>query len=81
MSKSKTCTDTFQFENHPFFEHIRKTLPDDKHRTQNLIECKDDVLFAWDSKNCCILTWNWRAAQTKSTIGDVKFQVWSDEKF
>lgn len=75
MSKSKTCTDTFHFENHPFFDQIRKTLPDDKNHTQNLIECKDDILFAFDSKNYCILTWNWRTAQTKTSNDDVKFQV------
>lgn len=74
MSTPKTCTDTFRFDEQPLFHQLRKTLPDDKSHTQNLIECKDDMLFAWDSTNCCVLALNWRAAQLKAD-GSIKHQT------
>lgn len=74
MSKSKTCTDTFNFEVQPFFEEMRKSLPNDATvQTQNLIECKDDMLFGWNSTDCCVVVFNWRLAQSKSD-GSVIFQ-------
>lgn len=65
MSKSKTCTDTFRFENQPFFEVLRKSLRDDTASTQNLIECKDDMLFGWNPLDFCVIAFNWRLAQSK----------------
>lgn len=81
MVPTKTCTDTFKFDEQPFFNQLRKTLPDhisSSNSTLNLIECKDDMLFAWDAKSYCVLAWNWRAAQSKV---DVKFQVSFDSDF
>lgn len=74
MKTTKTCTDTFNFEKQQLFHHLRKTLPDNISHTQNLIECKDDMLFAWDSTNCNVLALNWRAAQLK-TDGSIKYQT------
>lgn len=74
MSKSNTCTDTFRFEAQPFFELLRKVLPSDLLCTQNLIECKDDILFGWNSLDCCIIAFNWRLAQSKGD-GTVNFQT------
>lgn len=74
MNIAKTCTDTFRFDEQPLFHHLRKTLPSYKSHTQNLIECKDDMLFAWDSTNCCVLALNWRAAQLKAD-GTIQYQV------
>lgn len=74
MDKSKTCTDTFRFENQPFFEKLRKTIPNDITFTQNLIECKDDTLFGWNSIECNIFSFNWRLAQSKSD-GTVNYQT------
>lgn len=74
MAKGKTCTDTFGFETEPFFQHLRKTLPADKTHSQNLIECKDDVIFAWNSTENSVLALNWRTAQAK-TDGNIKYQV------
>lgn len=74
-SKSKTCTDTFQFEGQPFFELLRKTIPNDSLYTQNLIECKDDMLFGWNSLDCCVIAFNWRLAQSNGDNGAVNFQT------
>lgn len=74
MSKSSTCTDTFRFETQPFFELLRKVLPNDLACTQNLIECKDDMLFGWNPLDCCIIAFNWRLAQSKDD-GTVSFQT------
>ncbi|XP_065090306.1 nuclear pore complex protein Nup88-like isoform X2 [Ochlerotatus camptorhynchus] len=60
-----TSTDSFGFNGMKIFEVARDCLPDDRKRTQNLVETKDDVLFVWNSKNCCVLTLNWRAASVK----------------
>lgn len=73
MSKSKTCTDTFHLESQPFFELLRKKLPKDTSFTQNLIECKDDMLFGWDSIECCVIVFNWRLAQSENN-GNIQFQ-------
>lgn len=74
MSKSKTCTDAFRFEGQRFFEELRKSLANDTPRKQNLIECKDDMLFGWNSVECCLVVFNWRLMQSK-TDGSVDFQT------
>lgn len=76
MSKSKTCTDTFRFEAQPFFELLRKTIPSGTLYTQNLIECKDDMLFGWNSVDSCVVAFNWRLAQSNGGGGGaVSFQT------
>lgn len=60
-----SSADSFGFNGMKIFEVARDCLPDDRKRTQNLVETKDDVLFVWNSKNCCVLTLNWRAASSK----------------
>uniref|UniRef100_A0A1Q3F3Y6 Putative nuclear pore complex nup88/rnup84 component n=1 Tax=Culex tarsalis TaxID=7177 RepID=A0A1Q3F3Y6_CULTA len=60
-----TSTDSFGFNGLKLFEVVRDCLPDDRKRTQNLLETKDDMLFVWNSKNCSVLTVNWRAANVK----------------
>lgn len=60
-----SSADSFGFNAMKIFEVARDCLPDDRKRTQNLVETKDDVLFVWNSKNCCVLTLNWRAASAK----------------
>ena len=57
-------TDSFEFGKHKLFKHLEKSLPD-KFNTQNIIECKDDILFAWDSSEYCVLSLNWRAANAQ----------------
>lgn len=65
MNKLNTCTDSFHFEAQPFFEVLRKALPNDTANTQNLIECKDDMLFGWNPLDCSVIVFNWRLAQSK----------------
>lgn len=74
MNKANTCTDTFGFETQPFFEQLRKSIPNDIVSTQSLIECKDDMLFGWNSSECCVIVFNWRLAQTKGGA-NVSFQT------
>lgn len=74
MSKSKTCTDTFRFEAQPFFEQLRKSIPNATLYTQNLIECKDDMLFGWNPLDCSVIVFNWRLAQSNDNES-VNFQT------
>lgn len=74
MAKNKTCSDTFDFGEQPLFKALCAKLPDDTTRTQNLIECKDDMVFAWNSTDSCVLVLNWRAAKGKGDES-VKFQT------
>lgn len=53
-----TSTDTFKFNEEKMFEVLRECLPGEL-ITQNLVECKDDMLYAWNSKNCCVFAFNW----------------------
>lgn len=70
----RTCTDTFDFGGHALFEQLRKTLPDDRSRALNIIECKEDVVYAWNASDCCVMTLNWRAARSKGD-GSINYQV------
>lgn len=75
MSNPKPCTDTFRFETQPFFDVLRKALEESNVvKTQNLIECKDDMLFGWNPLDCCVIVFNWRLAQSKDD-GNVNFQT------
>lgn len=67
-------TDSFQFNEEKLFQEIRKSLPDDLASTQNLICVFDDILFAWNSKNCCVLSLNWRLNRAKEP-NSVAYQV------
>lgn len=67
------CSDTFDFNNLKMFEVLRDCLPDNKNSTQNILEIKDDVLFVWNSKNCCLLSINWRSHMGKKAA--VMYQV------
>lgn len=71
---SKFETDCFRFGKHEMFKVLRNALPEDKTRTQNIIECKDDILFAWNSVDCNVLCINWRAVYTKKDEL-IKYQV------
>lgn len=68
MSKPTTCTDAYRLESQPFFEILRDKLPIDRSYTQNLIECKDDMIYGWNAIDCCVVVFNWRLAQSKSDV-------------
>lgn len=58
-------TDIINLNKSKMFEKIRSGLPKEANITQNLIECKDDLLYAWHSTDSVLLVINWRAAQIK----------------
>ncbi|XP_053660436.1 nuclear pore complex protein Nup88 [Anopheles marshallii] len=60
-----TKTDSFGFNATKLFQVARDCSPDEHKHTQNLVESKDDMLFVWNAKNCCILVLNWRAAASR----------------
>lgn len=73
MSNSNLITDTFGLNGTNLFHRVRESLPfGDKNVTQNLIECRDDLIFAWDSEKSCVLVLNWRAAKVQGE--NVKYQ-------
>lgn len=69
-----SSTDTFNFNEEKLFQVIRDCLPDDLSNTQNLICVFDDILYAWNSKNCCVLSLNWRLNRVKEP-NHVAYQV------
>lgn len=71
---SSTCSDTFNFGNHSLFKQIKDFLPADKDFTQNNLDCKDDIIFVWNSKDCNLLSLNWRAAKVKG-FDKIKYQT------
>ncbi|KAH8383504.1 hypothetical protein KR009_008940 [Drosophila setifemur] len=73
-----SLTDCLELNKTALFEKIRSGLPVVQ-KTQNLLDCKDDLLFAWDSKDSCLLVRNWRAPLTDSSTdakrAGVQFQT------
>lgn len=72
-------TDYLKFNEQKLFATFRQTIaPVDKSRTQNLIECKDDMIFVWNSVDCCVMSLNWRAAIARNDdliMYQVSFQL------
>lgn len=69
-----SCTDVLNLNDEKLFEVVRDCLPDNLNVTQNLICIQDDILYAWNSKNCCVLTLNWKHNQIKEP-NSVQYQV------
>lgn len=69
-----SSTDCLQLNKTSMFAKIRAGLPMERLQTQNLLECKDDLLYCWDSKENCLLVLNWRAALSKG-FDEIKYQV------
>ena len=69
-----SSTDCLQLNKTSMFAKIRAGLPVERLQTQNLLECKDDLLYCWDSKENCLLVLNWRAALSKG-FDEIKYQV------
>lgn len=72
-------TDCFRLGRHAMFRTLRDQLDTSpqgaRPNAQNLIEAKDDMLFAWQAADCSVLCLNWRAAYTKAEAAEVPFQV------
>ncbi|KAH8232542.1 hypothetical protein KR032_009084 [Drosophila birchii] len=73
-----SLTDILELNKEELFAKIRNGLPLVQ-KTQNLLDCKDDLLFAWNAKDSCLLVRNWRASLTdaegKHSSGGVQFQT------
>ncbi|XP_004536396.1 nuclear pore complex protein Nup88 [Ceratitis capitata] len=70
---SINSTDTLKLNHTAMFAKIRAGLPIERQHTQNLLESKDDMLYAWDSEDCCLLAMNWRLAAFEG-CNAVKYQ-------
>jgi nuclear pore complex protein Nup88 len=51
-------TDRLGLSERKLFQIVREHLPSLNLKTRNIIECKEDTLFVWNSKDSCILTLN-----------------------
>lgn len=51
-------TDRLGLSERKLFQVLREHLPSLNPKTRNIIECKEDILFVWNSKDTCILTVN-----------------------
>lgn len=73
---SQVETDCFRLGRHEMFRRLREALPsrDGSNAAQNLLECREDMLFAWNPTECCVLALNWRAAYI-TEASPVAFQV------
>lgn len=71
----KIDTNCYQFAKNDMFKVLAKNLPNNKLHTQNIVECKDDVLYAWNSVDFCVMSLNWRAANTNTDKIGVNYQV------
>lgn len=56
-------TDRLGLSNHNLFKIVRDSFKNTSLKTQNILECKDDMLFVWNPEDSCVLTLNlkiWR---------------------
>lgn len=60
-----SSTDFLGLNQTALFAKIRNSLPVERQHSQNLLECKDDLLYVWDSQESCLLVVNWRTAIAK----------------
>ncbi|EDX13174.1 nuclear pore complex protein Nup88 [Drosophila simulans] len=67
-----SLTDVLELNKTEMFAKIRNGLPVVQ-RTQNLLDCKDDLLFAWHAKDSCLLVRNWRSSLAAKV--NVQFQT------
>lgn len=58
-------TDFMELNKSEMFAKIRAGLSIKLRHSQHIIETKDDVLYAWDALDSCLLALNWRAALTQ----------------
>lgn len=71
---NENLTDFLGLTKKEIFKVIGKCLPENVTDPHNIIECKDDILFVWNSKDCCVLSLNIQAATTDNG-NDVKDQT------
>ncbi|XP_023725577.1 nuclear pore complex protein Nup88 isoform X3 [Cryptotermes secundus] len=59
-------TDCLGLSERKLFQILREHLPSLNPKTRNIIECKEDILFVWNSKDTCILTVNVKTSKDGS---------------
>ncbi|XP_030559070.1 nuclear pore complex protein Nup88 [Drosophila novamexicana] len=71
-----SLTDVLELNKTELFAKLRNGLPIVP-QTQNLLDCKDDLLYAWNSSDSCLLVTNWRVAllQTEPKSAKVSYQT------
>lgn len=70
--QTMSLTDVLELNKTELFAKIRNGLPVVQ-RTQNLLDCKDDLLFAWHAKDSCLLVRNWRSSLAAKV--NIQFQT------
>lgn len=51
-----SSTDRLNFSQEEIFKTVCANLDKNEGKTKNLIDCKDDIIFVWDSKTKQLLT-------------------------
>ncbi|XP_024942757.1 nuclear pore complex protein Nup88 [Cephus cinctus] len=69
-----SCTDPLCLNEKKLFKVLRESLPKDLKDTRNIIEIRDDVLYAWNADKGAILTLNVAATRGKASE-DVSYQT------
>ncbi|KAH8278812.1 hypothetical protein KR018_009982 [Drosophila ironensis] len=70
-----SLTDCLELNKTKLFEKIRQDLPI-LQKSQNLLDCKDDLLFAWAAQDSCLLVRNWRSPLSEpATQSGLDFQT------
>lgn len=59
-------TDRLGLSERKLFQILREHLPNVNPKTRNIIECKEDILFVWNSKDTCLLTVNVKTSKDGS---------------
>ncbi len=68
-------TDCFKFNEQKIFAALRQTISTVQvSETQNVVECKDDMIFVWNAVDCNVMCFNWRAATARND-DTIKYQV------
>uniref|UniRef100_A0A1A9W7V8 Nuclear pore complex protein Nup88 n=1 Tax=Glossina brevipalpis TaxID=37001 RepID=A0A1A9W7V8_9MUSC len=70
-----SSTDFLELNRMSMFANIRNSLLMETKYSQDLLECKNDLLYAWDSKEFCLLVLNWRIARTRGGHENINYQM------
>jgi hypothetical protein len=72
-------TDRLGLSERKLFQIVREHLPSLNLKTRNIIECKEDILFVWNSKDSCVLTQNVKTSKD-AHVDNPTHQVWKENK-
>ncbi|XP_014296853.1 nuclear pore complex protein Nup88 [Microplitis demolitor] len=49
-----SCTDRLKLNDHELFKLLKNDMPKSDKETRNIIEIRDDILYAWNTDKCCL---------------------------